>query len=305
MKPRNRPPFHSTVLAIVLLFSFHLTLSSGGEIYKWVDDDGTVHMTDNPASVPPKYKNQSQKKTLQTTAEPEAAQEFRSASEIESATGSSPDLKRIALPFKAFEGSARRIILPVTFNNSVTAQLLLDTGAPGLTIAPKLADRLGLINEKDGNLRIMTGGIGGTVPAMLAIVDSVSVGEARGEFLPALITEIPSDEFEGLVGMDFMANYRISIDNEKHVIVFDELPPQVNRPGGHDETWWRSNFLAFSKLIYEWKNYLKALATVNLTSSETDRVMKIAKTQSSEAERMYHMLESYAREKAVPVTWKR
>ncbi|HTY64312.1 MAG TPA: retropepsin-like aspartic protease [Acidobacteriota bacterium] len=242
---------------------------------------------------------------LETPVEPEGRPEIQRPTASESTRGTSSNLKRIEVPFRAFEGSARRIIIPVTFNDSVTANLLLDTGAPGLTISPKLADRLGLINEQDGNLRIMTGGIGGTVPAMLAVVDAVSVGEAHAEFLPAVITEIPSEEFEGLVGMDFMANYRISIDNEKNVLAFDELPPQIERPGGHDEIWWRSNFREFSRLKDEWKEYQKEIATANLASSEADRIVKIVKTQSSEADRIYRKLESYAREKAVPVTWRR
>jgi hypothetical protein len=297
--------FRLAVYVTLLLFSFQPTLSSAWQIYKWVDDDGVVHMTDNPASIPPQYRNQSQKRTLQTTVEPEDRPEIQRATASEGARGTSSNLKRIEVSFRAFEGSARRIIIPVTFNDSVSASLLLDTGAPGLTISPKLADRLGLINEQDGNLRIMTGGIGGNVPAMLAVVDTASVGEAHAEFLPAVITEIPSEEFEGLVGMDFMANYRISIDNEKNVLAFDELPPQIERPGGHDEIWWRSNFREFSKLRDEWKEYQKEIATANLASSEADRIVKIVKTQTNEADRIYRKLESYAREKAVPVTWRR
>ena len=140
---------------------------------------------------------------------------------------------------------------------------------------------------------------------MLAVVDTVSVGEARGEFLPATITEIPSDDFEGLVGMDFLANYKISIDNNNNVIAFDELPPQIDRPGGHNEIWWRSHFQNFSNLRDEWNAYLKELTGANLTSSETDRISRTVKNQSNEADRIYRKLESYAREKSVPVTWRR
>jgi len=120
--------------------------------------------------------------------------------------------------------------------------MLLDTGSPGLMISPQLANRLGLMDGENGRLQVMTAGIGGSAPAMLAVVESVRVGEALAEFLPATITKIPSSDFEGLVGMDFMANYKIGIDTEKNVISFDELPPQADRPGGHDKSWWRSNF---------------------------------------------------------------
>ena len=31
------------------------SLSSGGEVYKWVDEKGTVHLTDDPENIPEKY----------------------------------------------------------------------------------------------------------------------------------------------------------------------------------------------------------------------------------------------------------
>ena len=66
--------------------------------------------------------------------------------------------------------------------------MLLDTGSPGLLISPDLAGRLDLINESDTELLITASGIGGSVPASLTVVDSVSVGGARSEFLPATVT---------------------------------------------------------------------------------------------------------------------
>jgi hypothetical protein len=304
MRLSLRDSISIVVPAFLILLAFQVTSISGGEIYKWKDKDGTVHMTDNLASIPPEYRNQLIKRTIQPATESEVNPEMVKRISGENSASASSNLKRIELTFKAFEGSARRIIIPVTFNNSITAHLLLDTGAPGLTITPKLADRLGLINEEDQNLLIITGGIGGAAPAMLAIVDRVSVGEAYAEFLPATITEIPSEAFEGLVGMDFMANYRIGIDNNKHVITFDELPPQSDRPGGHDESWWRSHFRSLLKLRDQWNDYLKGMSNTYMTSSEADKVLRIVKGQSSEANKIYRKLESYAREKAVPIAWR-
>ena len=40
-------------------------------------------------------------------------------------------LKRYEVSYKAYEGMARRIIIPVRFNDSVTAPMVLDTGATG------------------------------------------------------------------------------------------------------------------------------------------------------------------------------
>ena len=39
------------------------------EIYKWVDDKGEAHFTDNPANIPEQYLNQVQRKTVKETKE--------------------------------------------------------------------------------------------------------------------------------------------------------------------------------------------------------------------------------------------
>jgi hypothetical protein len=292
-----------TVLLLFSIFVVHPVFTSAGSLYKWVDDEGVVHMTDSLSNVPPKYRNQVEKKTLATTAAPDVKPEFQK-NIIGGKSGSGAlNSKHFEVPYKAFEGNARRIIIPVTFNDNVTADLLLDTGSPGLLISPTLADRLGIIGEQEGKLLVMAAGIGGYAPAVLIVVETLSVGEARSEFHPATVTKIPSDDFEGLVGMDFVVNYKISIDSNKNVVVFDELPPQSDKPGGHDENWWRSNFQNFSRLRSEWGSYLDKL-NKDVSTSETERLIQASRSQYDEADKLYRKLERFARDNAVPIEWR-
>lgn len=304
MKPIVNRLINLAAIYFLLCLVLRPALSLGGEIYKWVDEEGTVHMTDYFSNVPPQYRNQFEKKTLQPSKESDERSGLIKSAVDENARPAAPSLKRFGVPYQAFEGTSRRIIIPVTLNESVTARLLLDTGSPGLLISPKLATQLGLLNEQDGNLQVMANGIGGSIPAILAIVDTVQVGEARAEFLPATITQIPSNEFEGLVGMDLLANYRVSIDTNNNVVYFNELPPRIDRPGGHDETWWRSNFQRFAALRAKWNEYLGKAEYTNLTSSETDRISGIIKQQYEVADKLYRKLERFARDNAVPVAWR-
>jgi hypothetical protein len=272
-----------------------------GDLYRWVDEEGIVHMTDTLSQVPPPYRDQAAKR--RTTGDVKSA--IPQASTGKPGAAAPGNLKHFVVPYQAFEGTDRRIIIPVTFNESVTARLLLDTGSPGLMISPELADRLGLVNEQNGGLKIITGGIGGTVPATLVVVDNLRVGEAVSEFVPAIITKIPSDVFEGLVGLDFLANYRISIDTSNNNVSFYELPPQLDKPGGHDEAWWRSNFQKVSKLRSELIAYLDNLGKeANSISSEKERRLKIARDQCEEADKLYRKLERYARDNSVPIDWR-
>jgi hypothetical protein len=292
--------FLSFLLLFFLLSPDHLL---GAQLYKWKDEEGTVHMTDNVSNIPPQFRNQVQKKNLETSAEKVGNASTFSRIERNPGNGDHPR-RRFTVPYQSFEGKSRRIIIPVTFNDSVTERMLLDTGSPGLMISPKLAGRLGLIDDEDGGLVIMASGIGGSVPAMLAVVNSMTVGDARAEFLPATIAEVPSNEFEGLVGMDFLANYRIGIDSNNSLLVFEELPPQRDTPGGHDEAWWRSNYQNISRLKTEWSNFLVSLEQQKMASSDTERIRKIATSQYEEASKLYQKLESFARENAVPTAWR-
>jgi hypothetical protein len=42
----------------LMIFLWVPLLSSGGEVYKWEDEKGTVHLTDDPANIPEKYADQ-------------------------------------------------------------------------------------------------------------------------------------------------------------------------------------------------------------------------------------------------------
>jgi hypothetical protein len=292
------------IFILFLLLAFDAVFSCGGDLYKWVDNEGIVHMTDTLSQVPPQYREQVEKKYLQTTAQPDAEPVIRQKDAIRKSESGVPDLQHFEVPYEAFEGASRRIIISATLNESITARLLLDTGSPGLMISPELATRLGILSDRKEGLKILAGGIGGTTPATLAVVDSMRVGDAVSEFLPAVISQIPSSEFEGLVGMDFLANYKVSIDTNRNVLVFNELPPQSDKPGGHDETWWRSNFKKIAGLKAEWSRYLDKMKMDDTVSNDKERLIGIARNQYEEADQLYRRLERYARDKTVPMDWR-
>jgi hypothetical protein len=273
-----------------------------GGLFKWVDDEGVVHMTDSLSQVPPQYRSQVENKNFQTANSSDTEGESLS---ITSAENGPANLKNFEVPYQPFEGNARRIIIPVTLNDSIVAHLLLDTGSPGLMISQELASRLGLANEENDGLKILTGGIGGATPATLAVVDTIKIGDATAEFFPTTITKIPSRAFEGLVGMDFLSNYKISIDINRSVVIFNEISPQSDRPGGHEEAWWRSNFEKISRLRAEWENFLEKIKMDDAMSYEKDRRIKIAKKQFEEADNLYRRLDRYARENVVPIDWRK
>jgi hypothetical protein len=50
-------PCFYIIIIIILFFPFH----SIGQIYKWVDEEGIIHLTDDPSNIPEKYLSKSEK----------------------------------------------------------------------------------------------------------------------------------------------------------------------------------------------------------------------------------------------------
>jgi hypothetical protein len=224
-----------------------------------------------------------------------------------------PELKHFKVPYQPYEGSAQRIIVPVTFNGHVTAPMLIDTGAPGILISPRLASKIGVLREGDARLVTLAGGIGGKQTAALVVLDSLAVGEASTEFVPATVTDSISQAFEGLVGMDFIGGYEIEINTRDHVLVLNEQPRSAQAPAGHDEHWWRRTFALLSGQRTLWKNVF-AVAQERAASSQESagggaedlkKLVAFAESQNQQAEQLASRLDRYAAEHAVPLEWRK
>jgi hypothetical protein len=211
------------------------------------------------------------------------------------------ELKRYAV---RYTGSSRRIILPVTFNGHITVPMLMDTGAPGMHISTNLARELGIIGDEDSELKVMISGIGGKAPAIFTIIDSISVGGIETRFIPTYVSDTIFQNFEGLIGMDFMANYSVSIDTRKRVVVFEERPQSADMPGGRDEAWWRTTFHNFKSMKSQWERYREELAQYSITTDKEREFRTLIDRQSSRARELYNRLSVYASEHSVPLEWR-
>lgn len=216
----------------------------------------------------------------------------------------SAPLRRFEVPYTAYEAGARRIILNVTLNTTVTAAMALDTGSPGMIISDSLASRLGIFRGDEGRLMVTASGIGGKTPAVLTIIDSARIGGAEDRFIPTIITSRLSDSFEGLIGMDFLANYSIQVDAGRRVVIFTEQPVSPRMPGGHDEAWWRSQFSAFARMRSEWQAYREKLNRTNADPETLRQLKKFAESQYREADKLFNKLNGYAIQHAVPMHWR-
>ena len=196
----------------VFLFLFFLSLSASADVYKWVDKDGTVNFSDSLHNVPSGYRGKAEKISgLQPAA----------SSPLQSGIISSEEY----IPFERYRGV---MIVDVLINDSVTAKMVFDTGAGRVTISEALwlrmnADPSGRTQSGLGrNVKMHTAG--GTVHGRTLTIERVKLGDAYKENVPAILN--PSfDTFDGLLGMNFLEEYEVTIDNENSRITLKKRLP--------------------------------------------------------------------------------
>ena len=120
---------------------------------------------------------------------------------------------RITVPV---ESNGSSVIIRVTFNGSLTANLFLDTGATRTMISRRIARNLGLSTLGSA----IMAGIGGSVMTPMARLQSVKVGDAEVLNLVVSIHDFSRDpRVEGLLGLDFLNQFEVSLDARKRQLV--------------------------------------------------------------------------------------
>ncbi|HTN72035.1 MAG TPA: aspartyl protease family protein [Methylomirabilota bacterium] len=138
---------------------------------------------------------------------------FSRPRELSSSPSASASGNRITVPV---ESNGSLVIVRVTFNGSLTANLFLDTGAMRTMISRRIARSLGLSTLGSA----MMAGIGGAVTTPITRLQSVKVGDAEVPNLIVSIHDFSHDpRVEGLLGLDFLNQFEVSIDARKRQLL--------------------------------------------------------------------------------------
>ncbi len=292
---------------LALLASCALAGGRGAEAQAmWTDSEGVVHLSDEAPPDQPRAR-----RLVEQPLAPRAPAAAAQAARVPPA-GAATLLKRFELPYLGREGGARRVIVQVRVNERLTVPMALDTGAPGMMLSIEAAEKVGAMSGDQGRLLVSAGGIGGEVPAVRTILDSVSIGGAVERFVPVTITASISDAFVGLIGMDFMSQYALTIDASRSVVVLQEQPALAHSPGGRAESWWRDTFTEFRTLREAWRRYRDRVdqqirdSQVSAGASLDALVARrtLAEAQCQEADKLFSRLDRYASSQSVPRHWR-
>jgi tetratricopeptide (TPR) repeat protein len=124
--------------------------------------------------------------------------------------------------------------LQVKFNDRASADLLLDTGASGITIGNKLAEKAGVVKIVDSYF----GGLGdrGPVQSYLGWVDKINIGgvEFRNYIVEVSSKKDIVDE-AGLIGADVFSKFLITLDFRNQKLMLAPLPKNPAATSDDDE----------------------------------------------------------------------
>ena len=270
-------------MKMTIFFIFILTISVCpvyGEMYKWVDEKGTVHFTDDISSIPEQYREKvEERKTPKEIPSPERQEK----------PASSPMTK--APEPEGFEVNLLRrhelLLAEVVLNSRVREYFVVDTGASFTLINWQTARELGLnINESTPFIPIFTASQ--LIFTPLVTLSSIRVGSAEVENVEVLIHNLPTAS-AGLLGNSFLSKFRVVLDsvNGKMTLFSTKGVASADRPGGYGRDYWAGQFRFYNRNLADLRK-MKARYESQGTHTELNRVnnaIRYFENQLSELER--------------------
>jgi clan AA aspartic protease (TIGR02281 family) len=192
---------------VLLLVPLGVALSPrplGAEVYKWVDENGTIHYSQDRNTLPKKAAD----RAPSADAQPVEVFEFKKRS------GSEPSPQQsYTIYMRGVPGGNH--VIQVELNRRVTVPMLLDTGASDVVITRAAALRAG-ITERDYRGMETYSTANGPVTQPAISLREVSVGGASAKMVRGSI----SDSMEiGLLGTSFLKHFEYSIKGSELILV--------------------------------------------------------------------------------------
>tara|TARA_B100000315_G_C14547971_1_gene574230 strand:+ start:762 stop:1880 length:1119 start_codon:yes stop_codon:yes gene_type:complete len=123
-----------------------------------------------------------------------------------------------------FLGSS--IIVKVLLNDTVIANLILDTGASIVVLSKEIADKLNLTFDRKTQSGMVTLADGRKVKANITFLESVKIGKLEARNVKAAILEHEEATTDnGLLGMSFLKNFMLKIDPNSKKLILEEFNP--------------------------------------------------------------------------------
>jgi predicted aspartyl protease len=186
------------------------------QTYKYIDENGHVVFTDNEINIPEQY----HKKTTIIQKQPQEWAHRRDDTEPETSyrTISQPQAKEKARKlWVKIEIKKNQVFVPVKItiaHKKTKLKLLLDTGSDKTLLYERALKGFNLRNHKVVSVQQASGSFVETKEITLT---KLEVGKTKEEEMTALVLAFQSsrEEYDGLLGADFLLKHRYVIDYDK------------------------------------------------------------------------------------------
>lgn len=191
-----------TLVAGLALFFMPPRLSLSAEIFRWVDEKGIVHYTDNLHNIPEGLRGEA---TRIKAKEPTGVHQPTPLLSLDKS--SVPILK---------VGEA--VIVEARINERAKGRFVVDTGASYTIISHATAKELNIdLDKKLPTVPFQTAN--GLIQAPLVHLDSVEVGGMEVRDLTAAIHDVfPDPSIAGLLGLNYLSRFRMDIDTHRRLL---------------------------------------------------------------------------------------
>jgi len=280
--------------------------SAAGEIYRWTDEAGRVHFTEDLSRVPREQRPAARSAARQ---EAEAAAEEGAASPVNryDASEAHPSTPAPAARDPGPPGRGERrvhrveveragtaLLVAARVNDRLVVPFLVDTGASDVLLPRWAAERLGLSDSGRTREYLTANGVVEETVAMLA---SVELGGARVEEVPASIS---SNMEVGLLGLSFFNHFTYHVDTAEGVLTLvpNDLAERGGIRGGRSPAQWRAEFAGLRRRLARLEAERRAAGSN--ASSRHERLDR----ERQELERQMELLEAEADRARVPLAWR-
>jgi clan AA aspartic protease (TIGR02281 family) len=189
-------------LSLLLMLLGGVGVSPAAEYYRWVDQNGTVHFTDNLHNIPEKQRAAAGR--IQAKDSPKSSEPVKRET-----------IGKASIPI---EKNGQIVVIEALLNGKKSAKFVVDTGASYTLISYAVAKDLDLVvGQNPRTMQFQTAN--GMIQAPLANLDSITVGGMEIKNITAAIHDaVPDPKVAGLLGLNFLSNFKMDIDTEKGLL---------------------------------------------------------------------------------------
>jgi clan AA aspartic protease (TIGR02281 family) len=270
------------------------------EIYKWKDAAGRLHFSQDLGQVPREYRSQAKggaieegKSDVIQRYEPRVVPVRPQRSRAQTGENGSKASSKVYRIKVQKTGSSMRVL--VRLNDRVVAPFYIDTGASDVSLPEWVAKELGL--DLEGARTTLYGTANGVVESTLVNLESVDLGGARVENVPAHISKSMS---VGLLGLSYFNHFEYRFDPGSGIVTLrpNGLAEAGMIRGGRSRDQWKSQFLhlAGRRAVIE-----RTLDEINPNWTVRKRELEDA---IDEVDRQVKVLEGEADDARVPMQWR-